>query len=40
MSEVSEDVVEEEKELEDDEKEDILEECLGVDGGEGGGGTD
>ena len=36
VSEVLEDVVEEEKELEDDERKDVLEEGVGVDGGEGG----
>ena len=36
MSEVLEDVVEDEKEVEDDERKDVLEEGVGVDGGEGG----
>ena len=36
MSEVLEDVVEEVKELEDDERKDVQEEVVGVDGGEGG----
>ena len=36
MLEVLEDAVEEEKELEDDERKDVLEEGVGVDGGEGG----
>ena len=37
VSEVLEDVVEEEKELEDDERKNVLEEGVGVNGGEVGG---